>query len=191
MPGFEDKDRLAFYMHLRSFESDFDKSQSQLRTVASAWSAAVLAAIALVVINGATPLIVPPNAVLQPDTAVADRTLAFFFLRQLICLIGSLGIFAFWFVDHSVYQRLLHTVFAYGLFLELKQRDLPQLRSSLFAANLDITSWLGMFYRVQFWAFFVVDDRVGAADPLDLAHPTPALGLQHPGRVLGPPLAIA
>ena len=79
-----------------------------------------------------------------------------FYVRELVCVVGSLGVFAFWYVDQSVYQRLLHSSFAYGLYLEQQNPDLPQMRSSLYWANLDITGRLGMFYRMQFWAFVVL-----------------------------------
>jgi hypothetical protein len=55
-----------------------------------------------------------------------------------------------------VYQRLLHSVFAYGLFLEAKHPELPQIRSAMFVANLDVTNRLGNFYRAQFWFFPVI-----------------------------------
>jgi hypothetical protein len=145
MPTFSE--RLSVYTHLRTFESDFDRSQSQIRTICSAWSAAVLGAIGLVTVNAFTP----PAGVTD---LLRGEHLAY--LRALICLIGSAGVFAFWFIDQRVYQKLLHSIFAYGLFLELKYPDLPQLRSSLFIANLDITSGLSWFYRMQFWIFLVI-----------------------------------
>jgi hypothetical protein len=153
---FDDKDRLLMYTHLRSFESDFDKAQSQLRAIASAWSAAALAAVALITINSLTPFVVGPGATLQPETVLSERMAIFFALRGMICLVASLGILVFWFLDQGVYQRLLHTVFAHGLYLELKNPELPQIRSSLFAANRDVGARLGWFFRVQFWAFFVL-----------------------------------
>jgi hypothetical protein len=149
-------DRLAIYTHLRTYESDFDKAQSQLRTIASAWSAAALAAIALITINSIAPIVVPQGATVYPDLGLSQRATIFLYLRQLICVIGSVGIFAFWFVDQRVYQKLLHSVFAYGLYLEFKNPDLPQIRSAAFASNLDVTRWLGWFYRVQFWAFVLL-----------------------------------
>ena len=56
----------------------------------------------------------------------------------------------------SVYQRLLHSTYAYGLYLEFKNPELPQIRSAVYRANLDITHSLGAFYRVQFWALVVL-----------------------------------
>jgi hypothetical protein len=156
MAVFADPDRVALYAHLRSFESDFDKSQSQMRAISSAWSAAVLAAIALVITTAATPLVIPKDATLMPGGIVETRTEIFAYLRAIICFVGSAGVFAFWYVDQGVYQRLLHSVFAYGLFIESKDEKLPQVRSSMFLANLDVTNRLGAFYRAQFWLFAVL-----------------------------------
>lgn len=108
-----------------------------------------------------------------------DRIATIYYLRQVICLIGSVGIFAFWFVDQRVYQRLLHTVFAYGLFMEFKNPDLPQIRSNLFAANLDITSWLGWFYGVQFVAFLFLSGIFMFVGVKPIEHATFAMPIVH------------
>jgi hypothetical protein len=150
MTGFTNAERLALYTNLRTFESDFDKSQSQIRAISAAWSGVVLGAIALIVINAYTP----PNGMGVAEANVRAEMLAA--LRTVVCLIGSAGVYAFWFIDQRVYQRLLHSVFAYGLFVEFENPDLPQIRSSMFIANLDITNGLAWFYRTQFWMFFVI-----------------------------------
>jgi len=150
MDAFEGTERAALYSHLRAFESDFDKSQSQMRAICSAWSAAVLGAIALAVTSAYTP---PTGVSLQQ---LAQRADTLSYLRNLMCIVGSAGVFAFWFIDQRIYQRLLHSVFGYGLYIEWKYPDLPQIRSSLFLANLDITNGLAWFYRTQFWTFAVI-----------------------------------
>jgi hypothetical protein len=167
--AFDSAERAALYTHLRSFESDFDKSQSQMRAICSAWSAAVLGAIALTVTSSFTP---PTGANITAEM-IAHRADALSYLRNLICIVGSAGVFAFWFIDQRVYQRLLHSVFGYGLYIESKYPDLPQVRTSLFVANLDITNGLAWFYRTQFWAFAVIA-CVFVAEPfgIDLG-PTP------------------
>jgi hypothetical protein len=161
MAAFDDKERAALYAHLRSFESDFDKSQSQMRAICSAWSAAVLGAIALTVTSASTP----PTGISCDMIMHRADTLAY--LRSLICMIGSAGVFAFWFVDQQIYQRLLHSVFGYGLYLECAAPDLPQVRSTLFIANLDITNGLAWFYRTQFWTFALIA-CVFVAQPFDV-----------------------
>lgn len=156
MAVFATGDRVALYVHLRSFESDFDKSQSQMRAISSAWSAAVLAAIALLIIATATPIVVPAGSQLQPAGLLESRADALAYLRAVICLVGSAGVLAFWYIDQGVYQRLLHSVFAYGMFVESEDAALPQIRSSMYLANLDVTNRLGIFYRAQFWLFVVI-----------------------------------
>jgi hypothetical protein len=148
MPDFSNAERLSVYTHLRTIESDFDKAQGQIRAICSAWSAAVLGAVGLIAINAFTP------AANAPD--LAERAAHLAYLRALICMIGSAGVFAFWFIDQRVYQKLLHSIFAYGLHVELKHPDLPQIRSSLLIAHHDITNGLSWFYRMQFWLFLVI-----------------------------------
>ena len=127
-----------------------------MRAISSAWSATVLAAIALVITTAATPIAVPQGGALQPSGLIEVRTDALAYLRAVICFVGSAGVLAFWYIDQGVYQRLLHSVFAYGLFVESEEPDLPQVRSSMFLSNLDVTNRLGIFYRAQFWLFVVV-----------------------------------
>jgi hypothetical protein len=144
--AFTNRDRIALYTHLRGFEGDFDRSQAQIRTVTSAWTAAVLGAIGYLTVNLASR---SSAAGVDSGNAPAEFLI---YLREVICFIGSLGIYAFWYVDQRIYQRLLHSVYAYGLYLEYLNPELPQVRSAVYRANLDITYGLSVFYRVQFWA---------------------------------------
>ena len=153
---FEASDRVALYVHLRTFESDFDKSQSQMRAISSAWTATVLAAVAVLITTAATPIVIPRGGWLQPGGLIEVRTDGLAYLRSVIGFVGSSGVLAFWYIDQGVYQRLLHSVFAYGIFIESQYPDLPQIRSSLFLSNIDVTNRLGMFYRAQFWLFVVI-----------------------------------
>ncbi|KIZ41085.1 MULTISPECIES: hypothetical protein [Rhodopseudomonas] len=150
MTGFSNAERLAVYTHLRLFESDFDKSQSQIRALCSAWSAAVLTGIALIVTNATSP----PSQLSAAEVLGRGNILAY--LRGMICFVGSAGVLAFWLVDQRVYQRLLHSVFGYGLHLELQFPDLPQIRSTLFLNNLDVSNRMGWFYWTQAWLFLAI-----------------------------------
>jgi hypothetical protein len=137
-----------------------------MRAISSAWTAAVLAAVALLISAAATPIVVPANGTPLPDGLINVRADTLAYLRAVICFVGSAGVLAFWYVDQGIYQRLLHSVFAYGLFVEFREPDLPQIRSSMFLANLDVTNRLGIFYRAQFWLFVVVSigiDRISNA----------------------------
>lgn len=156
MAELAEADRVALYTHLRTFESDFDKSQSQMRAISSAWTGAVLAAIALLITTAATPIAVPQGGTLKPDGLIEVRADSLAYLRAVICFVGSAGVLAFWYVDQGIYQRLLHSAFAYGLFVEANQPELPQVRSAMFLANLDVTNRLGIFYRAQYYLFVVI-----------------------------------
>lgn len=134
-------DRDALLAQIRVFESDFDKAQGQLRTISSAWSGVIIAATALMTVNSFS----------EPTSP--EKKELFLYVIQTVCLFGSIGVFAFWFVDQRVYQRLLHSVFAYGLYEEFKQPAGPQIRSAMWIGNLDVTADLGNFYLAQLLAF--------------------------------------
>ena len=127
-----------------------------MRAISSAWTATVLAAVAVLITTAATPFVIPRGGWLQPGGLIEVRADGFAYLRSVICFVGSSGVLAFWYIDQGVYQRLLHSVFAYGIFIESQEPDLPQIRSSLFLSNIDVTNRLGMFYRAQFWLFVVI-----------------------------------
>jgi len=87
----DNKDIVAQYTHLRAFESDFDKAQSSLRTIASGW---LLAAI------GGVGLVTQSQFVGQ---AALDPTIASV-LRQALLLFAALGLASLWYLDQRVYQ---------------------------------------------------------------------------------------
>ena len=134
----DDKDIIAQYTHLRTFESDFDKAQSNLRTIASAWLLAAIGGIGLVTQNQFV-------GQYKLDPAVAGV------LRQGLLLFASLGLASLWYLDLRVYQRLLHSVFSIGCHLELATNRILPIRARAYLQNLDITNALGMFYRVPMY----------------------------------------
>lgn len=125
------KDIIAIQNQLRAFESDFDKAQSSLRTIASAWILAAIGAIGLVVQNELT-------GAHRLDGSVAAS------LRQALFLVASLGLASLWYLDQRVYQRLLHSVFSTGCHLELKTAKILPIRSRAYLLNRDVTSSLGL-----------------------------------------------
>jgi len=125
----ENRERVAIYMHLRSFESDFDRSQAQIRTVASTWLLGAAGGIVLAFSTKAWPAGISPQVV-----------------AGIVCLLGNIGIALLWFVDQRVYQKLLHGVFVYGLALEATNPDLPQIRTALYAQNRNIGPFLSFYY---------------------------------------------
>jgi hypothetical protein len=119
---------------LRAFESDFDRAQSSLRTIASAWILAAVGAVSLVTQNefsGASRL----------DPIVASS------FRQALLLIATLGLTSLWYLDQRVYQRLLHSVFSTGCHLELATDKILPIRVRAYKLNSDVTNHLGWFYR--------------------------------------------
>ncbi len=136
--------RLDSYKHLREFESDFDKSQSQARRVASLWILAGFAALSYLLAMQA-----PPNQVSNYTPP------AFGVLGVLVCGLEILGLYLLWYIDQNIYQRLLHSVFVYGLAMELKYDDLPKIRTTMWISNLNISNKLSKYYRIPIVAFFI------------------------------------
>jgi hypothetical protein len=128
------KDITPIQGQLRAFQSDFDKAQSSLRTIASAWILAAVGAVALVTQNefGGTSRL---------DPIVASS------FRQALLLIAALGLTSLWYLDQRVYQRLLHSVFSTGCHLELATDKVLPIRVRAYLLNSDVTHHLGWFYR--------------------------------------------
>jgi len=121
------------YHTLRQYESDFDKAQAEIRRAGALWIVASLSALAYLVLPGLL-------TIGEVERAVAVVGLG---------LIGNAGFFALWWVDQNTYQRLLHAIFVYGLYLEWTARADPDVlkpRSALFAQNLNVTGKLSTFY---------------------------------------------
>lgn len=127
---------LTAYNALRAFESDYDKAQGQLRTIASAWLLAGVGACGFLV-----------NAEFAKDgwdhsaAAVA---------RQALIFVVAFGVSALWRLDQKVYQRLLHTVSALGYHIETQYPCVPPTRRALYDMNKDITGELSLFYALPF-----------------------------------------
>lgn len=135
------RDVLTAYNGLRAFESDFDKAQAQLRTIASTWLLAGIGALGFIV-NG--ELGHAPASGTTPATGFDPQTAAL--LRQTLLLVLSLGLTSIWRLDQKVYQSLLHNVFALGYWIEYKYAFVPPTRLMLYHGNNDITDSLGDFY---------------------------------------------
>jgi hypothetical protein len=123
---------------LRTFESDFDRAQSSLRTIASAWILAAVGAVGLVTQSEF-------SGVSRLDPIVAASA------RQLLLLAAALGLTSLWYLDQRVYQRLLHAIYSIGCHLELATDKLLPIRSRAYLLNFDVTYHLGWFYRAPLW----------------------------------------
>lgn len=136
-------DVIALYNALRTYESDFDKAQSSLRTIASAWLLATVGGLGLVLQMQGT--------ILGFDPWLATG------LRQSLLLFSTLGLVSLWYLDQRVYQQLLHASFAYGCWLEFcRSTVLPPARIYMYLLNRDITARLGLFYRAPLWCLLIV-----------------------------------
>ena len=133
---------------LRAIESDCDRAQGQLRTLTAAWSGAAFALLGTILV-----------ATARNDVGEQLRTN----LNTAIhgaCVAASFGTFAFGWIDQQVSQRLLHSVFGYGLLLENTTPGAntirTKVRTALYVLNRDITPRITAFYLVQVALFFLV-----------------------------------
>ena len=130
-----EKEIVALYTGLRAIESDCDKAQGTLRTIASAWLLATIGGIGFFVQG-------------EYSTAAPVAPFAAAGLRQMLLVVATFGLVSLWYVDQRIYQRLLHGAFAVGYWMEEQfQTILPPVRLYVYRLNLDITTYLGWFYR--------------------------------------------
>jgi hypothetical protein len=132
---------ITIYNHLRSFESDYDRAQSTLRTIASAWILAAIGALGLLIQGEYSS-----SATLSPESAAP--------LRQALLFVAALGLTSLWFLDLRVYQRLLHAIYSLGCHIELNTNKVLPIRSRTYLLNYDITRSLSWFYRAPLLVLF-------------------------------------
>jgi hypothetical protein len=128
------------YKHLRAFESDFDRAQGQVRQAASVWILTGFAAFAYVLSVQNLPNGLPPAV-----------------LGVLVSWASTFGVMILWIIDQLVYQKLLHSVFVHGLYLEWRDRSLPRIRTKAYCDNLNVSFKLSLFYVVSAVAFLLVE----------------------------------
>ncbi len=122
--------------HLRDFENQFDNAQGNLRGTAALWTLAGIGGV-----SGAAA--VDASSIFG---ALGMEGAGTFSLISLISFIVILGVANLWQIDQFVYQRLLHSVFAYGMIIE---EDLPareRLRNAINARVPDVTNALSLYY---------------------------------------------
>ena len=129
--------------------------QGTYRSIASAWMLAGFGAISFVLI----------------DTAPCSRDFLFSesFIVFTVAALTALGLFALWYQDQFVYQRLLNSAFTYGLFLEYKDPSLPQLRTVMYAHAQNILRRLSLYYLLPFILFGLVAWYADHSDTLNVA----------------------
>jgi len=103
------------YWKLAEIENGFNQVQGTVRTLASTWTLATFAGLAVLSKAEAVNWLAPPA-----------------FLAWLVCMLAVFGLALLWIMDQYVYQRLLEAPFLYGLVMEQKHTDLPAIRSAMF-----------------------------------------------------------
>lgn len=134
------------YSTLRTYESDYDKAQAEFRRAAALWILAILSAFAYLIVPHAEPY-------------ASDHSLNIAASAMILSLLGAMGLFILWWIDQYTYQRLLHSIFVYGLYIEWRNKNEGFLRprSILFSRNLNISRKLSLFYIVPMGLFLLID----------------------------------
>src|SRR5689334_22571248 len=107
---------------LREFEEHFNRTQVEVKKLASAWMLASLGAIAFIV---------------RGDLAAKNTLLDTGSLLVVIGLGANIGLLSLWILDQLVNQRLLGSVFRVGLLLERSNRSFPPIRSKMWLSAHD------------------------------------------------------
>ena len=133
------KEDLEKYKHVRVFETDYDRAQGEIRRAATLWVLAGFAAISFTFFSPEVGTTIP-------------RSL----LGVLITWSSVFGVLLLWYVDQRVYQKLLHSAFVYGMYLEYIDAANPQIRTMMYNSNFNVSTRLSYFYIIPALAFFAV-----------------------------------
>lgn len=101
---------------LREFEEHFNRTQVEVKKLASAWMLASLGAIAFIV---------------RGDLSAKNTLLDSGSLLVVIGLGANIGLLSLWVLDQLVNQRLLGSAFRVGLLLERSNPTFPPVRSKM------------------------------------------------------------
>jgi hypothetical protein len=141
------------YWKLTGIEDRFNQLQGSLRTLASTWTLAAFAGLAVL------------SQVAEKTTWLAPPA----FLAWLISALSVFGLALLWVMDQFVYQRLLAAAFLSGLLLEQRHADLPATRSLMLVSSPGgMSKYLKLFYFAPMAVFFglglvaVLTDAAGA-----------------------------
>jgi len=137
------------YWKLAAVEDRFSQLQGALRTLASTWTLAALAGLAVLSqVAEKTTWLTPPA-----------------FLAWVISILSVLGLALLWVMDQFVYQRLLGAAFVSALLLEQRHADLPALRSLMLAGSSGgMSKYLKLFYFAPMVTFLGLGLGVILAD---------------------------
>jgi hypothetical protein len=123
-------------------ERHFHTIQAGVRGLASTWTLAAFASIAIVLKQ-------------QKDVTWLFPPFA---LVILICLMVNIGLSVLWIIDQMVYQRLSNANYIAGLRLEQQFSFIPPVRAiqRISAREMSIASWIKFFYIGPILAFAVI-----------------------------------
>ena len=113
----------------------FDRAQAGFKAIASAWTLSAIGAIGYLLLQSPTAL--------ATTTQFSQALLIF-----MVCLAANSGMFLLRFQDQGIYQKLLHSAFVYGLFLEYHNPDLPQINTLTLQRAQNNFAPLGLYYTV-------------------------------------------
>jgi hypothetical protein len=149
------------YWKLAEIEDRFNQLQGALRTLASTWTLAAFAGLAVLSqVTDKTTWLAPPA-----------------FLAWLISVLSTFGLALLWVMDQFVYQRLLGAAFMSGLLLEQRHADLPAIRSLMLAGSSGgMAKHLKLFYFAPMAVFLglgLLAVLTDTASALSTAKPIP------------------
>ena len=104
------------YKTLRDYEEHFNRTQVEVKKLASGWMLATFGAMAVIV---------------RGDLSTTNSLLDSGSLLVIIGLAGNIGLLSLWILDQLVNQRLLGAAFRVGVLLERSNPQLPPIRSKM------------------------------------------------------------
>jgi hypothetical protein len=125
-------------------ERHFQTIQAGVRGLASTWTLAAFASIAILLKQA-------------KDVTWLFSPLALVIIVIIICLMANIGLSILWIIDQLVYQRLFNTNYLGGLRLEQQFSFIPPVRAiqALTTRRRSIASWVKLFYIGPILAFAV------------------------------------
>lgn len=134
------------YWKLPILEERFNKSQLEIKKLASTWMLIGFAAIASLLrfpaAGGSSP-----DAFLLPTPS----------LLLLVSLLSAIGLLVLWIVDHLVYQRMIREVVAIAVHMERSDSSIPPIRTMTYMASLKgLSGILQLFYFIPALVFLAV-----------------------------------
>ena len=129
------------YWKLAEIEDRFNQLQGALRTLASTWTLAAFAGLAVLL------------QVAEKATWLAPPA----FLAWLVSTLSVFGLALLWVMDQFVYQRLLAAAFVSSLLIEQRHADLPPVKSLMLAGSSGgMSKYLKLFYFAPMAVFCLI-----------------------------------